>query len=233
MTMNPDDPPEPVALLEAGCGASDPGACAVAPDPPPATDSPGTPLRLITTPEVGAVSVVWLRASWAAWTWAWAEATCAWAEASAFGLTWVCTARLSRDEVTCWDDELIRDWPLIASICCLLWSLASRVLSCVQAIEPGSIPQSVLTFAWSVPLTTEVTVRRSALAVRIVAAAGFARTVSRAINPTSNTATRPRPASQARVPVSQARRRSWGSGFSVGACRITASPTAGPGNCPA
>src|SRR5213082_3136417 len=98
MTMNPDDPPEPVALLEAGCGASDPGACA---------------------------------------------------EASAFGLTWVCTARLSRDEVTCWDDELIRDWPLIASICCLLWSLASRVLSCVQAIEPGSIPQSVLTFAWS------------------------------------------------------------------------------------
>ena len=120
MTMNPEDPPDPLALLDDGWGASDPGACAVARDPPPATDSPGTPLRLITTPEVGAVRVVWLTANWAAVTCAWAEETCAWADASAFGLTWVCTARLSRDEVTCCDPELMRDWPLIASMCCLL-----------------------------------------------------------------------------------------------------------------
>src|SRR5947207_13113139 len=117
MTMHPDDPPERVALLEAGGGASDPGAWAVAPDPPPATDSPETPLRLITTPEVGAVSVVWLRASWAAWTWAWAEATCAWAEASAFGLTWVCSARLARDVVTCWGVGLAAVWLLRTAVC--------------------------------------------------------------------------------------------------------------------
>jgi len=42
---------------------------------------------LITTPEVGAVRVVWFTASCAAETWAWADATCAELEASAFGLT--------------------------------------------------------------------------------------------------------------------------------------------------
>src|ERR1700674_3092628 len=102
--MKPDEPPDP---LEDGCGARDPGDCAV---PPPAV-SPGTPLMLITTPEVGAERVVWFSASWAA-------ATCAWPEASAFGLTWVCTARLSREDVICCDDELIRVWPLMRSICC-------------------------------------------------------------------------------------------------------------------
>src|ERR1700694_4388729 len=56
ITMKPDDEPDP---LEDGCGASDPGACAV---PPPAV-SPGTPLMLITTPEVGAVRAVWFKAS--------------------------------------------------------------------------------------------------------------------------------------------------------------------------
>src|ERR1700716_201857 len=104
--MKPDAPPD---APEDGCGATDPGDCAV---PPPAV-SPGTPLMLITTPEVGAVSVVWLSATCADDTWACAAATWAWPEASAFGFTWVCTARLSREEVICCDAELILDWPLI------------------------------------------------------------------------------------------------------------------------
>src|SRR6202165_6276200 len=118
MTMKPDDPPD---APEDGCGARDPGDCAV---PPPAV-SPGTPLMLITTPEVGAVRVVWFTASCAACTWACADASCAWPEASAFGLTWVCSARLSREDVICCEAEVIRDCPLIASMCCLVWSLAS------------------------------------------------------------------------------------------------------------
>src|SRR5713101_3420415 len=127
--MKPDEAPDPVPPDD-GCGARDPGACAV----PPPELCPGTPLMLITTPEVGAVSVVWLRASWAACTWACADATCAWPDASAFGLTWVCTARLSRDDVICCDAELIRDWPLIASMCCLVWSFASCALAWSQAV---------------------------------------------------------------------------------------------------
>src|SRR5690349_23087191 len=99
--MNPEDAPDAEALPDDGCGASEPGACAVAPEPPPETDSPGTPLMLMTTPDVGAVSVVSLRASWAAVTWAWAEATWDCADAREFGLTWVWTARLSRAEVIC------------------------------------------------------------------------------------------------------------------------------------
>src|SRR5437667_3073879 len=142
ITMNPDEPPDP--LVE-GCGARDPGACAV---PPPAV-SPGTPVMLITTPEVGAMSVAWLSETWAAATCACAAATCAWPDASAFGLTWVCTARLSREDVICCDAELILDWPLIASMCCLLWSLANCALAWEQATEAGSMPQSLLTFAWS------------------------------------------------------------------------------------
>src|SRR5207244_807669 len=126
--MNPEDAPDPV-VLDDGCGASDPGACAVVPEPPPATGSPGMPLTLVTTPDVGAVSVVWFRASCAACTCAWALATCAWAEARAFGLTWVWTARLSRAEVICCDPELIRVCPLIRSIVCLALSLASCACS--------------------------------------------------------------------------------------------------------
>ncbi len=56
----------------------------------------------------------------------------------------------------------------------------------------------------------------SAVAVRMVAAAGCAKTVSRAIKPVRSTATRLSPISQARVPLSQALRRSGGSGFSIG-----------------
>src|SRR2546423_6182124 len=138
--MNPEDPlPVP---LEDGCGASDPGDWAV---PLPAA-SPGTPLMLITTPDVGAVRVAWFTASWAACTCACAAAIWAWAEASALGLTWVCTARLSREEVICCDAELIRDWPLIASECCLLLSLASCVCSWAHCAPLG---QSALTLAWS------------------------------------------------------------------------------------
>src|SRR5439155_14170473 len=148
MTMNPDDPPDPLALLDDGCGASDPGACAVAPDPPPDTASPGTPFRLITTPQVGAVSVVWLTASWAAVTWAWAEATCASADASAFGLTCVCTARLSRDEVTCCDAELIRDWPLIASMCCWFGCWEGWSFSCFRRAVADWFRQWLLTLVW-------------------------------------------------------------------------------------
>src|SRR5256885_1049396 len=140
--MKPDEPPVPPVD---GAGARDPGDCAV---PPPAV-SPGTPLMLITRPEVGAVSVAWFRASWADFTWACADASCAWLEASAFGLTWVWTARLSRDDVICCDAELILDWPLIASMCCLLWSFASCALAWEQATDAGSKPHSVLTFAWS------------------------------------------------------------------------------------
>src|SRR5437660_1437812 len=202
--MKPDEPPDP--LVE-GCGARDPGACAV---PPPAV-SPGTPVMLITTPEVGAMSVAWLSETWAATTCACAAATCAWPDASAFGLTWVCTARLSREEVICCDAELILDWPLIASMCCLLWSLANCALAWEQATEAGSMPQSLLTFAWS-------------LATVAAAAAGCANTVSRAIRPLRITPIRPRPASQARVPVSQKRRRRGGNGLSVGACRIKPFP---------
>src|SRR5205807_3392751 len=138
--MKPDEAPDPVPLE--GCGARDPGACAV---PPPAV-SPDTPLMLTTTPEVGAVRVVWLRLTWAACAWAAADATWAWPEASALGLTWVCTARLSRAEVICCDAELMRDWPLIASMCCLLWSLASCARSWLHCAPFG---QSALTFAWS------------------------------------------------------------------------------------
>src|SRR2546421_7513003 len=137
--MNPDEPPDPPVE---GCGARDPGACAV---PPPAV-SPGTPVMLITTPEVGAMSVVWLSETWAAATCACAAASCAWPDASAFGLTWVCTARLSREEVICCDAELIRDWPLIASECCLLLSLASCVCSWAHCAPLG---QSALTLPWS------------------------------------------------------------------------------------
>src|SRR5258708_5173826 len=139
ITMKPDDAP---AVPLEGCGAVDPGACAV---PLPAV-SPATPLMLITTPEVGAVSVVWLTASWAACTWACAWATCAWLDASAFGLTWVCTARLSRADVICCAAELIRDWPLIASEFCLLLSLASWACSWLHWAPLG---QSALTLAWS------------------------------------------------------------------------------------
>src|ERR1700736_2711370 len=138
--MKPEEAPDPAPLD--GCGATDPGACAV----PPPDDSPGTPLMLITTPEVGAVRVVWLRATWAACTWAAADATCAWLDARAFGLTWVCTARLSRDDVICCEAELIRDWPLIESMCCLLRSFASWACSWLHCAPLG---QSVLTFAWS------------------------------------------------------------------------------------
>jgi len=67
-----------------------------------------------------------------------------------------------------------------------------------------------------VPLTTEVTVPRSAAAERMTAAAGCAKTVSRAIRATSSTATRPRPISPARVPVSQPARRGIAKGFRVG-----------------
>src|SRR6202165_590086 len=137
--MKPDAPPDP---LEDGCGATDPGDCAV---PPPAV-SPGTPLILITTPEVGAVRVVWFRASWAACTWAAADATCAWPEASAFGLTWVCTARLSRADVICCAAELMRDWPLIASMFCLLLSLASWACAWLHCAPFG---HSAFTLAWS------------------------------------------------------------------------------------
>src|ERR1700724_1483599 len=70
ITMKPDEP-DP-APPEDGSGASDPGAWAV-PDPAP---SPGTPLMLIATPDVGAVRVVWFSAACAACTWAWAVATC-------------------------------------------------------------------------------------------------------------------------------------------------------------
>src|ERR1700730_11055053 len=152
--MKPEEPPDPP--LEDGAGARDPGDCGV---PPPAV-SPGTPLMLMTTPEVGAVRVVWFTASWAACTWACAEATCAWPDARAFGLTWVCTARLSREEVICCDAELILDWPLIASMCCLLWSFANCALLWAQAVEAGSMPQSLLTFVWSL-----ATVAASALVV--------------------------------------------------------------------
>src|SRR2546428_13078080 len=100
--MKADEPPDP---LEDGCGARDPGDCAV---PPPAV-SPGTPLMLITTPEVGAVRGVWFSEAWAAATWACAAATCAWPEARPFGLTSVRTARLSRDDVICCARELIAD----------------------------------------------------------------------------------------------------------------------------
>src|SRR5438105_15289985 len=98
--MKPDDAPDPVPLE--GCGARDPGACAV---PPPAA-SPGTPLMLTTTPEVGAVRVVWFRATWAVCTWAAADAPCASPDASALRFAWVCTGRPSRPDVSCCDAEL-------------------------------------------------------------------------------------------------------------------------------
>src|SRR5690349_19584203 len=110
--MKPVEAPDPV-VLDDGCGATDPGACAVAPEPPPATDSPGTPLMLMTTPEVGAVSVVSLRAGCAACTCACADATCASAAATELGFTCVWTVRLSRAEVICCAAALMRDWPLI------------------------------------------------------------------------------------------------------------------------
>src|SRR5437879_6031916 len=50
ITMKPDDPPVPPVD---GAGARDPGDCAV---PPPAV-SPGTPLMLITTPDVGRLAL--------------------------------------------------------------------------------------------------------------------------------------------------------------------------------
>src|SRR5437868_15109818 len=99
----------------------------------------------MTTPEVGAVSVVWLMASWAAATCAWADATWACADARAFGLTWVWIARLSRDEVICWEAALIRVWPLMASVCCLVLSFASCDWSWLHD-TPG---QSALTLVWS------------------------------------------------------------------------------------
>src|ERR1700719_812917 len=141
--MKPDEP-DP-APPEDGSGASDPGAWAV---PDPAT-SPGTPLMLMTTPDVGAVRVVWFTATCAACTWAWAVVTCAWPDVSEFGLTCVCTARLSRADVICCDAELMRDWPLIASIFCLLWSLASCACSWAHWAPLG---QSAFTLAW--PLAT-------------------------------------------------------------------------------
>src|SRR5260370_30206277 len=94
ITMKADEEPVP---LDDGCGASDPGACAV---PLPAA-SPGTPLMLMTTPEVGAVREGWFKASCAAWTWAWADATWAWPGARAFGFTLVCAARVSAREGVC------------------------------------------------------------------------------------------------------------------------------------
>ena len=100
MTMKPPDA-EPLELPEAGCGASVPGAWAVVPEPPPATASPGTPLMLTTTPDVGEVSAASFTASCAAWTWAWADASWAWAAATELGLTCDWTFRLSREEVIC------------------------------------------------------------------------------------------------------------------------------------
>src|ERR1700731_4891389 len=139
ITIKPDAPPDPP---EDGSGARDPGDCAV---PPPAV-SPGTPLMLITTPEVGAGRAVWFNATWAACTWACAEATCASPDASELGLTWVCTAKLSREDVTCWEAEVIRVCPLTASMFCLVLSLASWACSWLHCAPFG---QSAFTLAWS------------------------------------------------------------------------------------
>jgi hypothetical protein len=141
---------KPVAVvLDDGCGAKEPGACAVAPEPPPATDSPGTPVMLMMTPEAGAVSVVSLRASCADCTCACADATWAWAAATEFGFTCVWTVRLSRAEVICCAAALMRDCPLIASMFCLVWSFASCVRSWLHCTPLG---QSVLTLAWSLAI---------------------------------------------------------------------------------
>src|SRR5260370_3918063 len=74
ITMKADEEPVP---LDEGCGASDPGACAV---PLPAV-SPGTPLMLITTPELVAGRVVLFTASCAVCIWARADQSRALTEA--------------------------------------------------------------------------------------------------------------------------------------------------------